>query len=122
MSREALFVDVDFPDLMEKKRRVVLATPELLRLLGSYELGDDTSPVLLSSARYCQVGCDLRQLALLKSTLSGLVGGATEAATFLFVAEVSITYLETRAADDVIRWASTLGDCEKTNPFVRPPL
>ncbi|KAL2755841.1 hypothetical protein ACRALDRAFT_1033439, partial [Sodiomyces alcalophilus JCM 7366] len=112
LSQDVLFVDVDFPDLIDKKRKVVLATPALRQLLGSYQVGADGSPIYLQSEKYCQVGCDLRQLDLLRDCLATVMGSSTADGSFLFVAEVSITYMETRAADQVIQWASTLGNAK----------
>ncbi|KAK2032150.1 leucine carboxyl methyltransferase [Colletotrichum zoysiae] len=107
--RDVTFVDVDYPDLIQKKRQIVLETPELQGLLGSWEVGQD-SPVVLKSQRYCQVGCDLRQLATLQSSLDALFDiPNTE---FLFVAEVSITYMDTEGADGVISWASAFRHAE----------
>lgn len=116
LCRDVLFVDVDFPDLMAKKRQVVLSNPELSHLLGSHTVGDDHSPIFLRSKQYCQIGCDLRQLDLLQSCLADLIGSSTSEGSFLFVAEVSITYLETLAADQVIQWASTLENCKSYPP------
>lgn len=120
LSQDVLFVDVDFPELIEKKRKVVLATPELRQLLGSYQVGADGSPIYLQSEKYCQIGCDLRQLDLLRGCLSTVIGSPASEGSFLFVAEVSITYMETLAADQVIQWASTLGNGSTTTLFVQP--
>ncbi|KAK3948606.1 hypothetical protein QBC32DRAFT_221630 [Pseudoneurospora amorphoporcata] len=184
----AKFVDVDFPDLIERKKRTVLETPELLGMLTGVEVpvfappvpvpamgaptgaatpataGADagaatttttesktaeatsatpspaqpttkpkktpnkpkdkskatrapaptTAPtgIVLTSDQYVQIGCDLRDLTTLEASLKRAVGGDLSACTFLFVAEVSITYMETPGADAVIQWASTLGDSE----------
>ncbi|TLS23484.1 uncharacterized protein PpBr36_06263 [Pyricularia pennisetigena] len=102
-----LFVDVDFPDLILRKQHVVLETPELRDRFEPLEKFD-TPPVFLRSSRYVQVGCDLRNIGSLQAALESLVD--ITAASFLFVAEVSITYMETDAADAVIQWASKLGD------------
>ncbi|KAF9870544.1 putative leucine carboxyl methyltransferase [Colletotrichum karsti] len=103
------FVDVDYPDLIEKKRRIVVETPELREILGTWEVSDK-SPVVLQSQKYCQVGCDLRRLSTLGNSLSNLFDlSKTE---FLFVAEVSITYMDTEGADGVIKWAGTIENAE----------
>ncbi|KAJ0339833.1 hypothetical protein COL922a_004051 [Colletotrichum nupharicola] len=92
--RDVTFIDVDYPDLIQKKRRIVLDTPELHALLGTWEV-NDKSPIVLQSQKYCQIACDLRQLSALENALSKLFDlSATE---FLFVAEVSITYMDTEA-------------------------
>jgi tRNA wybutosine-synthesizing protein 4 len=57
------------------------------------------------------MGCDLRDLASIHQSLSRLTDMAeTE---FIFVAEVSITYMETAAADAVIKWAGSLGQGQR---------
>ncbi|OLN91988.1 tRNA wybutosine-synthesizing protein 4 [Colletotrichum chlorophyti] len=107
--RNVTFVDVDYPDLIQKKRRIVLETPELQNLLGTWELSQD-SPIVLKSDKYCQVGCDLRQLSTLETCLDKLFDLPNT--DFLFVAEVSITYMDTEGADGVIKWAGTLDNAE----------
>ncbi|GKT49437.1 tRNA-aminoacylation cofactor ARC1 [Colletotrichum spaethianum] len=109
LCRDVTFVDVDYPDLIQKKRQIVLETPELQDLLGTWEVSQD-SPVVLKSQKYCQVGCDLRQLATLQTCLNTLFDMPNT--EFLFVAEVSITYMDTEGADGVIGWASGLGHAE----------
>ncbi len=104
------FVDVDFPDLIERKRRTVDSTPELLGMLtGVRERAALVKPVVFDSDQYVQIGCDLRQPNTLQQGLAATVGDFAEC-EFIFVAEVSITYMETEGADGVIQWASTLGD------------
>lgn len=103
------FVDVDFPDLMERKSSIVKETTELNSVLSGIE--DSKTPfIFFESDQYVQIGCDLRQLDRIEQTLATVIDiGASE---FMFVAEVSITYMETQAADSVIRWASSLSKAE----------
>jgi tRNA wybutosine-synthesizing protein 4 len=65
---------------------------------------------MLRSDNYVQIGCDLRQLAAIRETLAAIVD--IQSCAFLFVAEVSITYMEREAADALIKWASGLGTAE----------
>ncbi len=105
------FVDVDFPDLIERKRQTVETTPELKgAFTGVKDAGQLTVPLVFESDQYVQIGCDLRQLQTLRAGLDKVLD--VENCSFLFVAEVSITYMETGGADGVIQWASTLGDGE----------
>ncbi|KAI0010596.1 LCM-domain-containing protein [Xylariaceae sp. FL0662B] len=124
------FVDIDFPDLMENKCKVVRETPELNSLLSGLR-NDAANHVLLQSDQYVPIGCDLRDLASIEAALSSFVDIAH--CEFMFVAEVSITYMETEAADSVIKWASTLGQVEfclleqilpdgRDHPFARTML
>lgn len=114
----ARFVDVDFPDLMERKRQTVLSTPELLGAFTGLREGEKlVKPVVFESDQYVQIGCDLRAL---KTLQQGLVSAVGDFATceFIFVAEVSITYMETEGADEVIRWASSVGNGESSLPVL----
>ena len=99
------FVDIDFPDLMRKKCKIVQETPELRSPLTGLSTTTDGHP-MLQSEQYAQIGCDLRDLASIERSLAELVSLSNS--EFLFVAEVSITYMETEAADAVIKWASGL--------------
>ena len=101
-----IFVDVDFPDVILRKLDVVKETPELSSMLSNLEM-PGTLPKPLMSEKYAQVGCDLRDLAALEQALSSICN--LKEGRFLFVAEVSITYMETHSADAVIEWASRLG-------------
>jgi tRNA wybutosine-synthesizing protein 4 len=107
--KDVKFIDIDFPDLMLRKKKTVLSTPQLVEPLANIETFD-TGTVILKSDNYAQIGCDLRQLDAVRIALSEIVD--ISACSFLFVAEVSITYMETEAADALIQWASGLGHPE----------
>ena len=103
-------MDVDFPDLIERKRKTVLGTPELIgAFTGVREAGELVKPIVFQSDQYVQIGCDLRDLKTLRQGFETVLGDLTQC-EFIFVAEVSITYMEREGADEVIRWASTVGD------------
>lgn len=105
-------MDVDFPDLIERKRKTVLGTPELVgAFTGVREAVEVVKPVVFQSDQYVQIGCNLRDLKTLRQGLDRVLGDFAQC-EFIFVAEVSITYMEREGADEVIRWASTLGDGE----------
>lgn len=119
----AVFVDVDFPDLIRNKREVVLNTPELVSHLSSVASEDADSHVFLRSNAYYQVGIDLRHVAALEAALASIVDVPN--CFFIFVAEVSITYMETSAADTLIQWASNIGQGETqalSSSSSMPPL
>ncbi|KAI1656476.1 LCM-domain-containing protein [Daldinia decipiens] len=107
--QNAKFVDIDFPDLIEKKSRVVQDTPELRSPLTGLKTNVGNH-VVLQSDQYVEIGCDLRNLSDIERALSIVVDIAH--CEFMFVAEVSITYMETEGANSVIQWASTLGQAE----------
>jgi len=110
-SKGVLFVDVDFPDLIERKRQTVLSTPELVgAFTGLKGQGETATPVVLHTDQYVQIGCDLRELTMFHRGLDAVLGPELAECEIIFVAEVSITYMETEGADGVIQWASTLGN------------
>ncbi|KAJ3498723.1 hypothetical protein NLG97_g894 [Lecanicillium saksenae] len=110
--KDALFIDIDYPDLMHKKRAMVMETPQLKELLGSsFEVSESEKDlVLLKSEKYCQIGCDLRELEALRQVLETLVDLSN--CPVLFVAEVSVTYMDTESADNLLRWACSVGKAE----------
>ncbi|KAH8158149.1 hypothetical protein CIB48_g10098 [Xylaria polymorpha] len=105
----AKFIDIDFPDLMSKKRTIVLNTPELSSVFEPLHT-DASEHVLLNSDMYSQIGCDLRNTADIEKAFSKCLDPSE--CIFMFVAEVSITYMETLGADGVIKWASSLSQAE----------
>lgn len=94
---------------MQKKRAIVLGTPQLRELLGPNLVisEHDTDQILLRSEKYCQLGCDLRKLDALRQCLESFL--PLPECSVLFVAEVSITYMDTMSADALIEWASSIG-------------
>ncbi|KAF2873459.1 hypothetical protein BDV95DRAFT_488734 [Massariosphaeria phaeospora] len=119
ISKEAVFVDVDYPQLIGRKRDRMLAD-SLLRdaLLGTNLRGSEL-PVYLRSDRYMAIGCDLRDLDTLERTLRSAFD--VSASSFLFLAEVSLTYMPLPDSDSLIRWASTLDD-GPDHPFAQTML
>jgi tRNA wybutosine-synthesizing protein 4 len=91
---------------MIKKRDTVCSTKELNSFLTDMEMLEDD--VLLRSDQYLQIGCDLRDLKLLKQVLASAVD--IENCLVLLTAEVSITYMNVEAADALIHWAAKLPD------------
>ena len=85
----AVFVDVDFPDLIRHKSSIIRETPALAEVIGSYF--DDISGEIRSE-RYYTVGCDLSNLPLFDSVLR-TVEHDLENANILFISEVAITYM-----------------------------
>ncbi|TGO32244.1 hypothetical protein BHYA_0336g00050 [Botrytis hyacinthi] len=104
-SQGVKFVDIDYKDLMIKKQTVVKNAPELNSMLTNLNIIQN-GDILLSSDQYLQLGCDLRDLKQLEETISKVVD--IEKCSFLFTAEVSITYMPTEAADALIQWANKL--------------
>ncbi|VBB83745.1 Putative Leucine carboxyl methyltransferase 2 [Podospora comata] len=120
------FVDVDFFELMERKKGVVMGEGALRGYLRGVRVPEGErvvvdgkevlrkGPVVLDSEGYAMVGVDLRDLKRLEEAMGEVLGGGhwREECEFVFVAEVSITYMEREGADGVIEWAGRVGDAE----------
>ncbi|RDW85720.1 hypothetical protein BP5796_04045 [Coleophoma crateriformis] len=103
--QDVKFIDIDYKDLMLKKRDVVMKTLELKSMFSNLEAGN-SGDVLLRSDQYLQLGCDLRDLPRLDQALRSVVD--TDACQILFVSEVAITYMPSEAVDALIKWTSAL--------------
>lgn len=108
LTKDAVFVDVDYPPLISRKRDRVLASELLRNKLFEGNVHPAEAPVYIRSKRYLALGCNLKDLQTLECLLRTELDPSR--ASFLFVAEVSVTYMHTPDADAVIRWASTLED------------
>lgn len=110
-----LYIDIDYPDLVSIKSRIISETPGLYNLVKNPQLNDPpVEHVHYQSAQYLAIGCDLRELEKLKHILinSCLITNAA----LLFTAEVSLAYMDREAVDALIAWAATLPD-GKPHPF-----
>ncbi|KAG0636630.1 hypothetical protein HOY80DRAFT_342913 [Tuber brumale] len=104
-----LYIDLDYPDLIAVKSRVISNTPELHNLLKNPELHNPpVGNFHYRSSQYLAVGCDLREFDKLKRILmdSRLIDNAA----LLFTAEVSLAYVDQAAVDALITWTATLPD------------
>ena len=99
-----VFIDVDYRDLMLRKRAIVQETVELNSMLTNVRFADGN--ILLQSDQYIQLGCDLRDLKSFTAALASALD--VETRLVLLTAEVSITYMTVQGADDLIKWAGTL--------------
>ena len=101
-------MDVDYPDLVEKKCDIISNTSQLRDLLGPYDRPLSPRGLTLRSEHYLAIGCDLADVA----TLDVLLASECEMSNCLVLctAEVSITYMDTNAADALIRWAALHDD------------
>lgn len=100
------FVDIDYPDLMLRKRSTIMATPELQALLTNMSSSD--GDILFKSDQYLQLGCDLRKTSELEKIMSSIID--IRECLILFTAEVSVTYMTTQGADALIKYAASLPD------------
>jgi tRNA wybutosine-synthesizing protein 4 len=108
LAKNATFVDVDYPQLIERKRSRMLTNNLLRDSLLKTKLRPSEQPVYLRSDQYMAIGCDLRNLDLLERILRAELNMPGSA--ILFVAEVSVTYMPLTDADLLIRWANTISN------------
>ena len=93
---------------MSRKCEVISSTSQLSSLVHPFEKDDLSNGVYLRSPHYLALGCDLSNTDDLRGRLAGEIDHAS--CMILCVAEVSITYMNTVAADALIKWASHMND------------
>lgn len=101
-----IFVDVDYPQLIASKVRIILETPQLLDLLGPLATAKNEDITPLRTKHYIALGCNLANTADLNDALVNEID--LKSCRVLCLAEVSITYMDTSAADSLIGWAGLL--------------
>ncbi|OAG42950.1 hypothetical protein AYO21_02901 [Fonsecaea monophora] len=101
------FIDIDFEELMISKREIILNTPKMRDMLSrTADTTDSVKGVVLDSDVYVAIGCDLRNPRRLERLLRSVID--LDQCLVFCLAEVSITYMATKDADDLIAWTSTL--------------
>lgn len=103
-----MFVDVDHPALMEKKCDIIFNTSQLRDLLGPHDRPLDPSGLTLRSQNYLAIGCDLADITKFDMLLANEV--QLSSCLVFCTAEVSLTYMDSNAADALIRWAGLQDD------------
>ena len=106
-SKDVVFIDIDYVALLEKKRKAVLTMTQLNSMLTDIEV-PEAGDILFRSKEYLQIGCDLRDLVGLQRSLASTID--LEHTSILFVAEVSIAYMDIQSADALIKWAGRVPD------------
>ena len=101
-------MDVDYPELIAKKCEVISQTPQLTNLVGPSQVADFSKTVLYRGAHYIAIGCDLADTQGLEELLAKELDA--KSCMVLCTAEVSVTYMDTKAADSLIAWAAQYED------------
>jgi tRNA wybutosine-synthesizing protein 4 len=105
------FVDVDYPQLIQKKVEIIRKNSIFSDLLSRSAVTIERGPlssIFLNDDKYCAVGCDLGDTKTLDSVFRTEL--QLEDSAILFIGEVSIVYMEVKKADELIKWASTFED------------
>ena len=105
----ATFVDVDYRQLMQKKCETVKSAPELSSVIN-LDAGSTstTETVLIDCPNYKAAACDLEDIKALQVLLEDTLH--LRGSPVLFLAEVSITYMDAVAAEKLIELTSTFDD------------
>ncbi|KAE8352640.1 tRNA wybutosine-synthesizing protein 4 [Aspergillus coremiiformis] len=110
LCRDTTFVDIDYEKLMVNKKTAIRQTDEITQLLEDVEFLPDDSAVQIRSKQYLAIGCDLKNLTKLDTVLKADV--LPSECSVLFLAEVSLTYMDVKSANAVVSWASKLSNGE----------
>ena len=102
-----VFIDVDYEKLMVNKKNAIRQTEMIAELLDTVSFGGDQDIIQISSSHYIAVGCDLKNLRKLDDVLRNTILPSSECSV-LFLAEVSLTYMDVDSASAVLSWASRL--------------
>jgi len=110
------FIDVDFPQLMERKLQIIQSNSNFTDLLSSPS--DVTmpllpGPILFEHKNYSAVGCDLGDISRMRDILKLKLHLDDRA--ILFVAEVSMVYMEAKPATELIKLCGEFEDGEYLN-------
>lgn len=100
-------MDIDYEKLMGIKTTVIKQTASLQHILGEINTYPESNAVLLRAPQYVAVGCDLKNLKKLESTLGEVIGPSP--ASILCIAEVSLTYMDISSADALLSWIPKFG-------------
>ncbi|KAJ5587316.1 LCM-domain-containing protein [Penicillium hispanicum] len=106
-SGNTVFVDVDYEKLMAHKKNAIRQTEVITEVLGDIDSGEDQDAIQIRSPRYIAVGCDLKNLEKLDDVLRNSVLPSA-GCSVLCIAEVSLTYMDIKSANEILIWASTL--------------
>lgn len=101
-------MDIDYEKLMVNKKTAIRRTDEITRLLENVEFLSDESPIQIRSEQYLAIGCDLKNLKKLDDVLKTEL--LPSDCSILFLAEVSLTYMDVKSANAVLAWASKLNN------------
>lgn len=110
LCQNTTFVDVDYPVLMQNKLGIIDKTEQLRMLLPKLTKTNNETGLLGSSDPYVAIGCDLHHLDTLRKILQDHLRIETSPMAILFVAEVSITYMDREASQSVLEWAASHED------------
>ena len=90
--------------MIAKKVDVITNTLQLQQLVNPLERLSSPGGLALRSENYLALGCDLGNISRLDELLAGSIDRSRS--LILCIAEVSMTYMDVKAADALIKWAA----------------
>lgn len=114
-SGHTVFVDIEYEKPMVHKKNVIRHTHEITGVLGDVEFRPDQDAIQIRSAQYLAVGCDLKNLKRLDDVLRARILPSQDC-SILLLAEVSLTYMVVKVANEVVKLGCKLtnGECNDT--------
>lgn len=109
------FVDLDFPDLIARKADVIVNTPQLRELIEPLQRPSSHGGLTIRSENYLALGCDLGDSKRLDELLAESIDRSRS--LILCIAEVSMTYMDVKAADALIEWAAHYNNSMRGHPL-----
>uniref|UniRef100_T1JAC5 tRNA wybutosine-synthesizing protein 4 n=1 Tax=Strigamia maritima TaxID=126957 RepID=T1JAC5_STRMM len=98
----SIYCEVDFPDLVKRKRCLIVNSCDLMSLLRLKNVKIKNENVVLNSENYKLVGVDLRDTKKLKSVLE--ISGISMSKPTLVLLECVRTYLDVKSSLKLINW------------------
>ncbi|PLN79169.1 leucine carboxyl methyltransferase [Aspergillus taichungensis] len=108
LCRNTTFVDIDYEKLMVNRKLSIQKSDDITQLLQEVEVLPNDSPIQVRSKNYVAVGCDLKNLEKLDEVLRRQI--LPSECSVLFLAEVSLTYMDVKSATAVLQWAAKLSN------------
>ncbi|XP_055877981.1 tRNA wybutosine-synthesizing protein 4-like [Biomphalaria glabrata] len=118
--QNTVFCEIDFPEVVKKKRLLVENNEDLLKLVEKIKEQPLSPHIELSSADYHLLGVDLTQLNTLEAAIK-MCGLEFDIPTLL-LSECVMTYMTRRCSTELVKWASEtfeeaiFGMYEQINP------
>lgn len=115
--KDLVFVDIDYPELIDIKVQMIKQSEDLSRIVGlNHTTGTRNSldPKIypIATLNYIAVKCDLNNTRSFKKVLSDLnLSDKKNDSLKIFIAEVSITYMDPEKADAIIESAIGCENC-----------
>lgn len=120
LTENCIFYEVDFPQVVKRKAKIIQQVPELKALIGDKSYANSVHCAELFQDDYRLLGVDLTQVKVLNDVFCQ--AGIDSSSPTLILSECVLTYLMPQHSDAVIHWAmktftkAVFIDYEQINP------